>query len=253
MHLSNESLLTILLVGLVAGWLAGQIMRGAAFGLIGDIVIGILGAFIGEWLLPRLGIHLGTGLIPEIVNATIGAGGITVTVDPEMLVDERRHKNQDEIAAITEAQRATEKAMARAIDLIAGSLTSASQAVARNERHAQLEGAIARLPAESRDVLRWRYVDGLPTKEIADKIGKTAIDGADFAVEVECEKHIVEGIDEVAITLLGALDDGEKLIHLAIAGRLGVARFEAFYETAQLGHFLSALPGVHTEQSHEDD
>jgi RNA polymerase sigma-70 factor (ECF subfamily) len=62
------------------------------------------------------------------------------------------------------------------IDLIAGTLTSASQAVARNERHAQLEGAIARLPAESRDVLRWRYVDGLPTKEIADKIGKT--DGA---------------------------------------------------------------------------
>ncbi len=62
------------------------------------------------------------------------------------------------------------------IDLIAGSLTSASQAVARNERHAQLEGAIARLPAESRDVLRWRYVDGLPTKEIAEKIGKT--DGA---------------------------------------------------------------------------
>jgi RNA polymerase sigma-70 factor (ECF subfamily) len=62
------------------------------------------------------------------------------------------------------------------IDLIAGSLTSASQAVARNERQAQLEGAIARLPQESRDVLRWRYVDGLPTKEIADKIGKT--DGA---------------------------------------------------------------------------
>jgi len=44
--------------------------------------------------------------------------------------------------------------------------------VARNERHAQLEGAIARLPAESRIVLRWRYVDGLPTKEIADKIGR---------------------------------------------------------------------------------
>jgi RNA polymerase sigma-70 factor (ECF subfamily) len=62
------------------------------------------------------------------------------------------------------------------IDMLAGSLTSASQAVARNERQAQLEGAIARLPQESRDVLRWRYVDGLPTKEIADKIGKS--DGA---------------------------------------------------------------------------
>ena len=73
MHLSNESLLTILVVGLIAGWLAGQIMRGYGFGLIGDIVIGIIGAFIGEWLLPRLGIHLGVGLIAEIVNATIGA------------------------------------------------------------------------------------------------------------------------------------------------------------------------------------
>jgi RNA polymerase sigma-70 factor (ECF subfamily) len=62
------------------------------------------------------------------------------------------------------------------IDLLVGSLTSASQKVARNERHAQLEGAIARLPEESRDVLRWRYVDGLPTKEIAEKIGKS--DGA---------------------------------------------------------------------------
>jgi len=42
MHMSNESLLVILFVGLVAGWLAGQIVRGAGFGLIGDLVIGIL-------------------------------------------------------------------------------------------------------------------------------------------------------------------------------------------------------------------
>ncbi len=73
MHLSNESLLVILFVGLVAGWLAGEIMRGYGFGLIGDIVIGIVGAFIGDWLLPRLGIHLGVGLLAAIVNATIGA------------------------------------------------------------------------------------------------------------------------------------------------------------------------------------
>jgi uncharacterized membrane protein YeaQ/YmgE (transglycosylase-associated protein family) len=73
MHLSNESLLIILFVGLVAGWLAGEIMRGYGFGLIGDIVIGIIGAFIGDWLLPRLGIHLGAGLISAIANATIGA------------------------------------------------------------------------------------------------------------------------------------------------------------------------------------
>ncbi len=73
MHLSNESLLVILFVGLVAGWLAGEIMRGYGFGLIGDMVVGIIGAFIGDWLLPRLGIHLGVGLIAAIINATIGA------------------------------------------------------------------------------------------------------------------------------------------------------------------------------------
>jgi uncharacterized membrane protein YeaQ/YmgE (transglycosylase-associated protein family) len=73
MHLSNESLLVILFVGLVAGWLAGEIMRGYGFGLIGDIIIGILGAFVGNWLLPKLGIHLGAGLIAAIINATIGA------------------------------------------------------------------------------------------------------------------------------------------------------------------------------------
>jgi uncharacterized membrane protein YeaQ/YmgE (transglycosylase-associated protein family) len=73
MHLSNESLLVILLVGLVAGWLAGQIVQGTGFGLIGDLLIGIVGAFVGNWLLPRLGIHLGAGIVAAIVNATIGA------------------------------------------------------------------------------------------------------------------------------------------------------------------------------------
>jgi uncharacterized membrane protein YeaQ/YmgE (transglycosylase-associated protein family) len=72
-YLSNESLLVILLVGLVAGWLAGKIVRGAGFGLIGDLIIGVVGAFIGGWLLPQLGIHLGTGIISAIINATIGA------------------------------------------------------------------------------------------------------------------------------------------------------------------------------------
>jgi len=73
MYLSNESLVVILLVGLVAGYLAGKIVRGAGFGLIGDLAIGIVGAFIGDWLLPQLGIHLGTGIISAIINATIGA------------------------------------------------------------------------------------------------------------------------------------------------------------------------------------
>jgi uncharacterized membrane protein YeaQ/YmgE (transglycosylase-associated protein family) len=73
MHLSNESLIVILVVGIVAGWLAGQIVRGGGFGLIGDLVVGIIGAFIGNWLLPRLNIHLGSGTVALIVNATIGA------------------------------------------------------------------------------------------------------------------------------------------------------------------------------------
>src|SRR5262249_55645970 len=58
------------------------------------------------------------------------------------------------------------------IDLLAASLTSASQALARNERQQMLNEALAQLPAETRDVLRWRYVEGLPTKGIADRIGR---------------------------------------------------------------------------------
>jgi uncharacterized membrane protein YeaQ/YmgE (transglycosylase-associated protein family) len=73
MHLSNESLLVILVVGLVAGWLAGQVMRGSGFGLIGDLIVGLLGALVGDWLLPRLNIHLGVGIVALIVNAFIGA------------------------------------------------------------------------------------------------------------------------------------------------------------------------------------
>lgn len=73
MNMSGESLLVILIVGIVAGWLAGQIVRGTGFGLIGDLIIGILGAFIGSWLLPKLGIHLGAGIVRAIINATLGA------------------------------------------------------------------------------------------------------------------------------------------------------------------------------------
>ncbi len=73
MHLSNESLLVILFVGLVAGWLAGQIVRGAGFGIVGDIIIGVVGAFLASLLLPRLGLHLGTGLASEIIYSAIGA------------------------------------------------------------------------------------------------------------------------------------------------------------------------------------
>jgi len=73
MHFSDQGIIVILLVGLVAGWLAGKIVRGAGFGIIGDIAIGIVGAFIAAWLLPKLHIALGTGLVREIINATLGA------------------------------------------------------------------------------------------------------------------------------------------------------------------------------------
>jgi uncharacterized membrane protein YeaQ/YmgE (transglycosylase-associated protein family) len=73
MSLSNESLLIIILVGIVAGWLAGKIVAGGGFGLIGDLIVGVIGAFIGDWLLPQLHIHLGVGIVSLIINATLGA------------------------------------------------------------------------------------------------------------------------------------------------------------------------------------
>jgi uncharacterized membrane protein YeaQ/YmgE (transglycosylase-associated protein family) len=71
--MAAESILIILLVGAIAGWLAGLIVRGAGFGLIGDIIIGIVGAFIAGWLFPQLGIHLMAGTVGHIIDATIGA------------------------------------------------------------------------------------------------------------------------------------------------------------------------------------
>ena len=70
-----ETLLIWLIVGAVAGWLAGVIVKGGGFGLIGDIVVGIVGAFVGGWLLPKLGVHLGglTPIVATIASATIGA------------------------------------------------------------------------------------------------------------------------------------------------------------------------------------
>jgi uncharacterized membrane protein YeaQ/YmgE (transglycosylase-associated protein family) len=71
--MSGQTLLVILLVGLIAGWLAGQIVRGTGYGLIADIALGIVGALIGSWLLPQLHVHLGSGIISAIIGATSGA------------------------------------------------------------------------------------------------------------------------------------------------------------------------------------
>jgi uncharacterized membrane protein YeaQ/YmgE (transglycosylase-associated protein family) len=73
MDMSTESILVILIVGIVAGWLAGKIVRGAGFGLLGDLVIGIVGAFIATLLFPRLGIHLGSSILSEIIFSALGA------------------------------------------------------------------------------------------------------------------------------------------------------------------------------------
>ena len=69
----SMSILAAIVIGAIAGWLAGLIVRGAGFGLIGNIVIGIIGALLAGWLLPQLGVHLGFGVLREIINATIGA------------------------------------------------------------------------------------------------------------------------------------------------------------------------------------
>jgi uncharacterized membrane protein YeaQ/YmgE (transglycosylase-associated protein family) len=68
-----EALIIWLIVGAVAGWLAGLIVKGIGFGLIGNIVVGIVGAFIAGWLLPKIGMGSGVGIGWAIVHATIGA------------------------------------------------------------------------------------------------------------------------------------------------------------------------------------
>jgi len=70
----------MIIVGAIAGWLAGQIVRGFGFGLIWDIIIGIIGAFIGVWLLTQLGFLPFSGFIGSIVNAVIGAVVLLVIV-----------------------------------------------------------------------------------------------------------------------------------------------------------------------------
>jgi uncharacterized membrane protein YeaQ/YmgE (transglycosylase-associated protein family) len=64
-----------LLVGLIAGWLAGKVVRGTGFGLVGDLVIGIVGGLIGGWLLPRLGIGsiVNQPLLDSVLFALVGA------------------------------------------------------------------------------------------------------------------------------------------------------------------------------------
>ena len=72
--MSSHSLIAWLIIGAIAGWLAGVLVKGGGFGLLGDIVVGIIGAFIGGWLAGVLHIHIGSGWVSSIVTAAAGAG-----------------------------------------------------------------------------------------------------------------------------------------------------------------------------------
>ena len=75
-----ESLIVFILIGAIAGWLAGQLVKGYGFGLIGNIAVGIVGAFIAGFLFPALGLSLGGGVLAAIIHATIGAVILLVVI-----------------------------------------------------------------------------------------------------------------------------------------------------------------------------
>ena len=70
--MSTTSLILFLLIGLAAGWLAGQVMRGGGFGVVGDLIVGVIGSFIGGWLFGHLGISIG-GMFGSLITAFVGA------------------------------------------------------------------------------------------------------------------------------------------------------------------------------------
>lgn len=75
------TIIIILLIGAVAGWLAGLVFKGEGFGLLGNIAIGILGGVIGGWLLPKLGIHVSSGIGGSIIISALGALALLLVVN----------------------------------------------------------------------------------------------------------------------------------------------------------------------------
>ncbi len=75
-----EALLIWLLIGAVAGFLAGVVVKGYGFGIVGNIVVGIIGAVLAGSLLPRLGLYPGTDLVGQIVSATLGAVALLLLI-----------------------------------------------------------------------------------------------------------------------------------------------------------------------------
>ncbi len=78
--MAGESILYILLVGAIIGWLAGQLMKGRGFGLIGNIVVGILGSFVGNWLASTFNFSIGTGMVNTIATGVIGAAVLVFAI-----------------------------------------------------------------------------------------------------------------------------------------------------------------------------
>jgi uncharacterized membrane protein YeaQ/YmgE (transglycosylase-associated protein family) len=75
-----EALIILLVIGAVAGFLAGLIVKGYGFGVVGNVVVGIVGAVLGGWLLPRLGVFPGGDIGGQIVSATVGAVVLLVLI-----------------------------------------------------------------------------------------------------------------------------------------------------------------------------
>jgi len=67
------SFIWFILIGLAAGWLAGQLVKGSSFGLLGDIIVGVIGALLGGFLFSTFGLSTGGGLLGSLIVATIGA------------------------------------------------------------------------------------------------------------------------------------------------------------------------------------
>ena len=96
MTITATAIIIWLIVGAIAGWLAGLIVKGHGFGLVGNIIVGIIGAFLAGWLLPMVGFAIGGGIIAAIINALIGAiillFIIGLFVAPFALVAEHRRR-----------------------------------------------------------------------------------------------------------------------------------------------------------------
>jgi len=67
------SWLYTIIVGAIAGWLAGQIMKGKGFGLLGNIIVGIIGGFLGSWLFGTLNVHIASGMLGDVITSGVGA------------------------------------------------------------------------------------------------------------------------------------------------------------------------------------